>query len=561
MYKKILAGLLAVCLAFGNVALVSAEEPDNGAAAEENQEDYAPEAKDLQAPEDPAENSWRYSDGERIDIEEPALPEDEEIQIRGAGRSVLRGIDVSEHNKEIDWDKVKASGIDFAIIRCGYSLNTENRDDKQWERNVSECERLGIPYGVYLYSYARNDEEGGVSITSEEWALSEAEHALRLLKGHKPDYPVFYDLEDELLDKEKLDQLATIFCNKIKEAGYQAGVYANLYWWTHYLTNEEVYSQWDRWVAQYNEICNYTGNYGIWQYTSKGKVDGIEGNVDLNYFVVESDTPIGDNIRSPFFDIYPGGWFYPYIEYVANAGIMTGMTLNRFGYEDILSRAQFVTILYRMQGEPEVYYSEIFPDVADGQFYTNAVMWAKLSGAGVVEGYENGTFGPADDITREDLVLMMYRYAKSIGKDVSARADLSVYPDADKVSGFAKEAMEWAVAVEMIKGDSGYLNPQGKSNRAVCATIITRFMEKFSGTEGDKTSEDGGNGEDDGSGQGDGSSENGGDGQDDGSSGNGGDGQNDGSSEDGGTSQGSENSKDDVSGGNGEGGENDEDNI
>ncbi|MCI8582789.1 MAG: hypothetical protein HFH13_06635 [Dorea sp.] len=546
MYKKILASMLAVCMLFGNVMLVSAEEPNDGAVSEENREDYAPEP-DIKMPEDPAENSWRYSDGEKIDLEESALPEDEEIQIRAAGRSVLRGIDVSEHNKEIDWEKVKASGIDFAIIRCGYSLNTENRDDKQWERNVSECERLGIPYGVYLYSYARNDEEEGVTITSEEWALSEAEHALRLLKGHKPDYPVFYDLEDELVDKENLDKLASVFCNKLEEAGYQAGVYANLYWWTHYLTDEEVYSQWDRWVAQYNEVCDYKGNYGIWQYTSKGTVDGIEGNVDLNYFVVESDTPIGDNIRSPFFDIYPGGWFYPYVEYVANAGIMTGMTLNRFGYEDILSRAQFVTILYRMEGEPEVHYSEVFPDVADGQFYTNAVMWAKLSGSGVVEGYENGTFGPADDITREDLVLMMYRYAKSIGKDVSAQADLSVYPDADKVSDFAKEAMEWAVAIEMVKGDSGLLNPQGKSNRAVCATIITRFMEKFGETEGDKTEEGDDGGVDDGSNQDDGNS------QGDESS------ESDGSSQSDESGDAGENSKGDVSGGNE--GENSEGNI
>ncbi len=544
MYKRILASILAVCLMFGNVMLVSAEESDS-AVSEEYQEDYALEPEDRKMPEDPAENSWRYSEGERIDLEEPALPEDEQIQIRSAGRSVLRGIDVSEHNKKIDWEKVKASGIDFAIIRCGYSLNTENRDDKQWERNVSECERLGIPYGVYLYSYARNDEEEGVSITSEEWALSEAEHALRLLEGHKPDYPVFYDLEDELVDRENVDKLATTFCNKIQEAGYRAGVYANLYWWTHYLSNEEVYSQWDRWVAQYNEVCDYKGNYGIWQYTSKGKVDGIEGNVDLNYFVVESDTPIEDNVRSPFFDIYPGAWFYPYAQYVANAGIMTGMTLNRFGYEDILSRAQFVTILYRMEGEPEVHYSEVFPDVANGQFYTNAVMWAKLSGSGVVEGYEDGTFGPADDITREDLVLMMYRYAKSMGKDVSARADLSVYPDVDKVSDYAREAMEWAVAIKMVQGDGGLLNPQGESNRAVCATIITRFMEKFGENEGDKTDEGDDSNQDDGSGEGDGN------------------GQGDGSGEDGGVDQGDEsgdgsngageNGKGDVSGENGEG--------
>ena len=96
---------------------------------------------------------------------------------------------------------------------------------------------------------------------------------------------------------------------------------------------------------------------------------------------------------------------------------------------------------------------------------------------------------------------MMYRYAKSIGKDVSARADLSVYPDVDKVSDYAREAMEWAVAIKMVQGDGGLLNPQGKSNRAVCATIITRFMEKFGENEGDKTDEGDDSNQDDGSGE------------------------------------------------------------
>ena len=94
-------------------------------------------------------------------------------------------IDVSEHQKTIDWNKVKPK-IDGAIIRCGYGDNIKSQDDKYWHRNVSECERLGIPFGVYLYSYAANDAQ----------AKSEAEHALRLLKGHKLSYPVYIDFEE-----------------------------------------------------------------------------------------------------------------------------------------------------------------------------------------------------------------------------------------------------------------------------------------------------------------------------------------------------------------------------
>ena len=495
MYKRLLAGIFAVCLLVGNAATVSAAEPDSAenafaseedldsAAGNEEQDEYDLNSEDEQTQgepgsesEAPLANSWRYINGERIESDGPVVqPEEGEIETRG-GRRFRRGIDVSQWQGMIDWEKVKASGIEFAIIRCGFSVDKEKYDDKYWRRNVSECERLGIPYGVYLYSYAQDTE----------WALSEAEHVLRLLKGHKPYYPVYFDMEDKSTEDCDLAAIATAFCNKIKAAGYKVGVYANKYWWETKLT-DKCFSQWDRWVAQWSSSCTYKGAYSIWQYSDNGRVDGIDGPVDLDYLVVDdypSDTGNtnvgngGNETKNPFFDVVPDDWFYEAVEYVSNAGIMRGMTSDRFGYGDILSRAQFVTILHRMQGEPEMEYSKVFSDVADGEFYTNAVMWAKLSGSGVVEGYEDGTFGPADAITREQLVLMMYRYAAGKGQDVSARADLSAYSDAETVSGFAKEAIEWAVATGVIQGDQGRINPQGKAIRADCATIIMRFMKE-----------------------------------------------------------------------------------
>ena len=95
-------------------------------------------------------------------------------------------IDVSYHNGTIDWEKVKAAGVDGAILRCGYGDNIASQDDKQWKRNADECTRLGIPFGAYLYSYAKSTAQ----------AKSEAEHALRLIKGYKLSYPVYYDLEE-----------------------------------------------------------------------------------------------------------------------------------------------------------------------------------------------------------------------------------------------------------------------------------------------------------------------------------------------------------------------------
>lgn len=180
----------------------------------------------------------------------------------------LRVIDVSEHQGTINWDAVKGH-IDGAILRCGYGDNIVSQDDKQWKRNADECTRLGIPFGVYIYSYA----------TSDSQARSEAEHALRLVSGYKLSYPIYLDLEQAETEKGAI-QRANIFGNIIEKAGYWCGVYANTNWWTNYLVGLERFV---KWVAQYNSVCTYKGTYDIWQYTSGGSVPGISGNVDMNH--------------------------------------------------------------------------------------------------------------------------------------------------------------------------------------------------------------------------------------------------------------------------------------
>lgn len=245
--------------------------------------------------EESKENSWRYQDGERTYDEEISTFSARDVypyawekvdgkyvnsngdEIEGA---IKKGIDVSEHNGKIDWNKVKADGIDFAIIRCGYGMDQKNQDDDYWEYNVSECERLGIPYGVYLYSYA----------DTKERAASEAQHVLRLLKGHSPAFPVYYDLEEEtttlLLSAKEKAELATLFCNTVQNAGYDVGIYSNLTWFNEYLTDPAFDNPgWSRWLAQYYKTCTYKGRYNIWQCTSVGSVDGIKGNVDVNFLM------------------------------------------------------------------------------------------------------------------------------------------------------------------------------------------------------------------------------------------------------------------------------------
>ena len=181
---------------------------------------------------------------------------------------MLKLIDVSEHQGKINWEKVKPQ-IDGAILRCGYGMDIEKQDDAYFKRNADECTRLGIPFGVYLYSYADNNEK----------AKSEAAHVLRLIKDYKLSYPVYLDLEEDGTQKGAVER-ANIFGDIIEKAGYWCGVYANLNWWNNYLKGLERFT---KWVAQYNKTCDYKGvHLDIWQYSSKGKVDGIGGNVDMN---------------------------------------------------------------------------------------------------------------------------------------------------------------------------------------------------------------------------------------------------------------------------------------
>ena len=177
-------------------------------------------------------------------------------------------IDVSEHQGVIDWNKVK-SKVDGASLRCGYGDDITSQDDKQYARNLAECERLGIPKGVYLYSYA----------TTETQAKSELAHILRLIKGHTFELPIFLDCEEP--GTESFAPTACkIICDGLKAAGFTPGIYTSTYWWNNYLNNVKDYI---RWVAQWNTTCTYNGNYLIWQYGTKN-IDGINGEVDANIY-------------------------------------------------------------------------------------------------------------------------------------------------------------------------------------------------------------------------------------------------------------------------------------
>lgn len=178
-----------------------------------------------------------------------------------------------------------------------------------------------------------------------------------------------------------------------------------------------------------------------------------------------------------FPDVPANSWYAPYVDYVSENRIMTGYGNGQFGPLVNFVRGELATVCYRMSGEPTQPFTKYFPDVNQGDYYGRGITWAYEKG--LMTGYESGYFGPTDIITREQFATVLYRYAKFRGLNVSANGNLNQFPDANSVSAFAKDGMKFAVGYGIISGDQGKLNPQGGVNRAVAATILTRFHQQF----------------------------------------------------------------------------------
>ena len=179
-------------------------------------------------------------------------------------------IDVSNFQGNINWEQVKASGVTGAIIRCGWGQDMASQDDPKFVRNVTECIRLGIPFGVYLYSYAK-------SVTA---AQSEARHVIRLLTPYrdKMSYPAFYDMEQAGTEKVAKDT-AKAWLEVMRAAGYHVGIYSTKFWFDNYI---KPAADLPKWVAFWGSKQPQVPGICAWQYTSKGSVPGIKGNVDCS---------------------------------------------------------------------------------------------------------------------------------------------------------------------------------------------------------------------------------------------------------------------------------------
>lgn len=179
-----------------------------------------------------------------------------------------------------------------------------------------------------------------------------------------------------------------------------------------------------------------------------------------------------------FLDVDPRAWYHEGIDFAVSSGLFNGVSSNRFGVDSTMTRAMFVTVLWRLQGSPEVEGGKTFTDVPAGTWYADAVAWA--SSEGIVNGTSETTFSPDAGITREQMAVLMYRYARWMGLNVGGSASLSGFPDASKVSGYAVEALGWATGNGLItgttSGNSVILKPQGNATRAQVATILMRFL-------------------------------------------------------------------------------------
>lgn len=226
---------------------------------------------------------------------------------------------------------------------------------------------------------------------------------------------------------------------------------------------------------------NAADDLTAWSLADDGSISAVDGAYDAGqqtyaFDVVNGVTAIA---RFPFTDVVAGTWYYGAAAYAYNNGLFAGMTPTTFAPNATMTRAMLVSVLWRLAGEPAPKAPNTFVDVPDGAWYTDAVTWAAENG--VVSGIGGSRFDPSGFVTREQTAEILYNYAHSKGYDVSARADLTAFPDAASVSGWAEEALSWANAAGLINGTvrdgQTILDPQGSASRAQVAMILMNYVE------------------------------------------------------------------------------------
>lgn len=279
----------------------------------------------------------------------------------------VKGVDISEHNGSVDFTALKKAGVEFVIIRCGFGSDYLNQDDSRFSENVRKADTAGMPWGVYLYSYA----------TNTAMAKSEAQHTLRLLNGRKPAYGVWYDVEDPGQANADLVSICETYCNAIEAAGLYCGIYSMLAWMNGKLDSSRL-DRYDKWVAQWASSCQYAKPYGIWQYTDKLVINGksFDGNwAYKDYPSLTSPKPVEpekpeekeepevteDQVKkiaqeeiAKYFanlakkEATDKDWYKDVVDRVKELGIMNGDPDGKFRPEDLNTRAELAAVAVRI---------------------------------------------------------------------------------------------------------------------------------------------------------------------------------------------------------------------
>lgn len=287
----------------------------------------------------------------------------------------IKGIDVSEFQGNINWNKVKADGIEFAILKLGNIYDYDaNYKDSKFDTNYKNARANGIKIGAYIYNYCNTIDTLKKGL---EWAIKK-------LEGKELDLPFYLDMEDKDIQgetKETLTNQCNEFAKYVESKGYQAGVYANVNWLKNELNPNDFDKKISVWVAQYYKECQYTGKYDIWQYASDGSVSGISGNCDMNYLynediIKESETDTSDKktIDELAEEVIDGKW---------GDGEDRKTKLEKAGYNYDAVQDRVNEILSR----PKKSITEVAKDVIDGKYGNGETRKKKLE----AEGYNYDT--------------------------------------------------------------------------------------------------------------------------------------------------------------------------
>ncbi len=267
------------------------------------------------------------------------------------------GVDISENNNSVDFAALKKAGVKFVLIRCGYGSDDTDQDDSRFFENVRKARAAGMSYGVYLYSYALNTSQ----------AKSEAAHALRLLgQVDRPAYGVWFDMEDAdgykakngMPSDDTLVKICEAFCVELQAQGYYTGIYAALSWLENQLDDRRL-DRYDKWVAQWNEVCEYDKPYGIWQYTDELYIGGKR--FDANWAYKDYPAMTGKEEKTVTYEQFKeymeryekeraarpiSSWARKAVEHIKETGNMVGDERGNFRPQSPVTRQELAQVLY-----------------------------------------------------------------------------------------------------------------------------------------------------------------------------------------------------------------------